>query len=95
MAICVVLLNICAERENVTTFLELVLFVLLSDCVISNVLLIISLKIFVRRFRQAARLEDNDLKVLKREYVMMIAISLIRVVLDLYFVVIPQRAFQA
>jgi hypothetical protein len=69
--------------------------VLLSDCVISNVLLIISLKIFVRRFRQAARLEDNDLKVLKREYVMMIAISLIRVVLDLYFVVIPQRAFQA
>ena len=44
--ICILLLNIFAEIDNVKTFLDLAIWVLIVDCVITNVFLVTSLKIF-------------------------------------------------
>lgn len=55
--ICILLVNIFAEIEDVRTFVDLAIWVLIVDCVIANIFLVTSLKIFRVRFKQNDKLE--------------------------------------
>ena len=63
--------------------------VLILDCFFSSIVLILSLRIFIVRFGETNRFERNDLKRLKREYVVMIIASVFRIANALFFVILP------
>jgi len=63
--------------------------VLVFDCTVINVLLLISLKIYILRFRESGRIEESDLRELKQEYGIMIMTSLLRIIIDVAFLIMP------
>ena len=66
IGICALLLNIFVETEDATFYLTLTVNVLIADCGFGNVILVISLRIFMVRFTETNRFEEKDLKRLKR-----------------------------
>jgi len=87
----IVLLNIFALTDHIEFYVKLNIYMLVFDCLACNVILCISRSIFIKRFEQANILEQSDLGVLKKEYTIMIITSLYRVVLAVFFIILPME----
>jgi hypothetical protein len=87
----IVLLNIFAQTDKIELFLNINIYLLVFDCFACNFILIVSRNIFIRRFEEAHTLEQDDLRVLKKEYTIMIITSLYRIVLAVFFIILPMR----
>jgi hypothetical protein len=76
------LVILLGNTDMIETLLEINIWVLISDSIISNVFLVTSLRIFVVKFRQLVQLSEKDLRKLKIEYVVMMMTSVMRFVID-------------
>ena len=90
MGASLLLLNIFMETEENKTYLNVSVYILIADCGITNIILIVSLKIFTQRFGKTHRFEEGGFKKLRREYIVMIIVSLLRIINALFFVTLPQ-----
>lgn len=85
----VLLVNIFTESQLLPLFLKINVLILIGDCCIINVMLLVSLRIYMVRFRQTGRIYESDLAQLRQEYSIMIMTSLLRIVIDVLFLVLP------
>ena len=81
----ITLVNIYAESEDISMFSQVNVWILISDSVIMNAYLGLSLKIYLKRLNHIVSIQEEELRKLKIEYSFMIISSLIRVVIDILF----------
>jgi hypothetical protein len=81
----IVLVNIYAETDKISFFSQVNIWILISDSVIMNVYLVLSLKIYLKRLNHIVSIEEKELRKLKMEYFLMIITSFTRVVIDILF----------
>lgn len=85
----VILVNIYAQTDHVSFFFQISVWILITDSVIMNIYLILSLKIYLKAIRFIPAMSEKEIQTLKVEYGLMIATSLMRVIIDLIFLAIP------